>query len=228
MTATLTRPPPPLPDVAATPPIPSAGDPVRAFADGLVKFTFDDIDRLVRAHVLPEDSTVELLGGLFVYRDCGSSKGEPGMASFEHDFSVTQIGKLNLGINTAARHIRPQVTLRLAEDYGPVPDAIVLRGPATDYRTRAPAAADVLCLIEVADTSYHRDAGPKLAAYARAGVPQYVIVDFRNRTAEVRAGPDAAAGTYPPPTVVGPEGVLTLRVGDDGATFAVPLADVLP
>jgi hypothetical protein len=227
MTAILTRPPASIPP-AAPRPAPPAADPVRAFQDGLVKFTFDDIDPLIRAHVLPEDSTVELLGGLFVYRDCGISKGEPGMASFEHDFTGTQIGKLGVGIDTAERHIRTQVTLRLAEDYGPVPDAIVLRGPATDYRTRAPAAADVLCLIEVADTSHPRDAGPKLAAYARAGVPRYVIVDLRNRTAEVYAGPDAAAGTYPPATIIGADGVLSLRVGDDGQTFAVTLADVLP
>ena len=55
-----------------------------------------------------------------------------------------------------------------------------------------------------------------------------MIVNLRNRTAEVYAGPDAAAGTYPPPTIVPADGVLTLRVGGDGEMFPVPLADVLP
>jgi hypothetical protein len=224
MTATLTGPPP----VTVLPPPSPPHDPVQAFRDGLFKFTSADAERMVKLGVLPEDSSVELLGGVFVHRDCGSSKGEPGVAGIEHDYVVRMIGKLDRHIDGPGRHLVTQLTLRLSDDYDPVPDAMVLRGPAIEYRARQPDAGDVLCLIEVADNSYARDAGEKLAAYARAGVPQYVIVNLRDRTAEVYAGPDPAAGTYPPPLVVrGDGGTLLLRVGE-GETFSVELATLLP
>jgi hypothetical protein len=198
MTATLTGPPP----VTVLPPPSPPHDPVQAFRDGLFKFTSADAERMVKLGVLPEDSSVELLGGVFVHRDCGSSKGEPGVAGIEHDYVVRMIGKLDRHIDGPGRHLVTQLTLRLSDDYDPVPDAMVLRGPAIEYRA--------------------------LAAYARAGVPQYVIVNLRDRTAEVYAGPDPAAGTYPPPLVVrGDGGTLLLRVGE-GETFSVELATLLP
>jgi hypothetical protein len=103
---------------------------------------------------------------------------------------------------------------------------MVLRGTLEQY-TDLPTAADAWCVVEVADSSYERDAGDKLAGYARAGVVQYVIVNLRNRTAEVYTNPDPAAGTYPPPQVVTAGQQLGLRVGE-GDVFPVLLADILP
>ena len=221
MTATLTRPPIPVP--VATP----VQDPVQAFRDGLFKFTGDDVATLVKVGILPEDASVELLGGVLVYRDCGSSTGEPGVAGIGHDYVVRLLGKLDRVVDTADRHMVTQLTLRLREDYDPIPDAMILRGPTAAYRDRQPRPADVLCLVEVADSSYARDAGEKRTAYARAGVPQYVIVNLRDRTAEVYADPDPDAGTYPPPRLVQGGDAIFLRVGP-GETFPVDLATLLP
>jgi hypothetical protein len=224
MAATLTRPPP----VVVAPPPASPTDPVQALRNGLVKFTADDAARMVELAVLSEDSTVELLGGLLVHRDCGSSKGDPAAAGIEHDYVVRMIGKLDRHIDADDRHLVTQLTLRLDADDSPIPDAMILRGPTTAYRGRQPEPRDVLCLIEVADSSYARDAGEKRFAYARAGVPQYVIVDLRNRSAEVYADPDSAAGSSPSPQIVqGDGGRLPLRVGED-ESFAVDLASLLP
>ena len=110
---------------------------------------------------------------------------------------------------------------------GPDPDGLVHRGPVTACRGRIPRVDDVLCLIEVADSRHARGSIDKLAAYAAAGVPQYVIVDLRRRAVEVYAEPDRAAGTYPPPTVVPADGAIPLRVGE-AETVALPLTDVLP
>lgn len=130
-------------------------------------------------------------------------------------------------VNTAARHLRTRSTLICAETHAPIPDAAILRGALNDYRGRLPTAADAWCVIEVTDASYGRDAGEKLEAYARAGVQQYVILNLRNRTAEVYLTPDRAAGTYPLPQIVAADQVLDLRVGED-EFFQVPLANVLP
>jgi Uma2 family endonuclease len=82
-------------------------------------------------------------------------------------------------------------------------------------------------VIEVADSSYEKDAGEKLFGYARAGIPQYIIINLRNRTAEVYTNPDQASGTYAAPQIVSPQQSLPLRVGE-AEFFAVSLVDLLP
>jgi Uma2 family endonuclease len=61
----------------------------------------------------------------------------------------------------------------------PEPDAAVVRRGIDDYLDHPPAATDVLCVIEVADSS-SRDVGPKLATYAGAGIAHCVVVHLVN------------------------------------------------
>ena len=233
MTATLTAPPVVIPSVApaAIPPAPAVVWPPTSpelleFRASLVRFTWADMQKMWEAGILYEDSSTELLDGLLVYRDRGSTGGVGMATGTGHEWTVGQVGELGRQIERPNWHVRTQATLRMSDTYSPVPDGMILRGPLADYRRRPPTPADVLCLIEVADSSYARDAGEKRDAYAAAGVPQYVIIDLRRRLAEVYAGP--AGGTYPPPAIVAADGALMLRVGDDGQTVDVPLADLLP
>ena len=77
---------------------------------------------------------------------------------------------------------RCQVTFRLAEGFTPDPDFTLLRYRADGYRgDNRPTAADVLLVIEVADSSLARDLGPKSLAYAQAGVPELWVVDLPHR-----------------------------------------------
>jgi Putative restriction endonuclease len=71
----------------------------------------------------------------------------------------------------------------------PLPDAVILEGPDTIYGTRLARADDVALLVEVADTSYARDSGPKLRRYATFRIPVYWIVDLNRRLVEVRGQP---------------------------------------
>ncbi len=205
----------------------TAADELRSFIAGLVRFTVEDATRMTQLGILPEDGSVELLDGLLARRMCGPAKGDPHVEGDDHNFAVAAIGNCAAQINTSARHLRTQSLLIVTDSYAPYPDAVILRGPVTDYRGRRPVATDALCAIEVADSSYERDAGPKLAAYAAAGIPQYVIIDLRRRLAEVYADPHPATGTYPPPLVVSADGTVGLRIGD-GQTFPVRLAELLP
>lgn len=56
---------------------------------------------------------------------------------------------------------------------------------------------------------------------------QYIIINLRNRTAEVYANPAAAAGTYAPPQIVAQGQSLALHIGE-GEMFQTPLDDLLP
>ena len=78
--------------------------------------------------------------------------------------------------------------LRLGQ-WRPLADTIVLRGPKLTYGTRLARAADVALLVEVSDTTYAKDSGPKLRRYATFRIPVYWIVDLNRRIVEVRTGP---------------------------------------
>jgi Uma2 family endonuclease len=71
----------------------------------------------------------------------------------------------------------------------PLADGIVLRGPKATYGTRLARAGDVALLVEVSDTSYAKDSGPKLRRYATFRIPVYWIVDLNRRLVEVRTQP---------------------------------------
>ncbi len=203
--------------------------PPQEFVDGrwkLPRFTRKDAEALVRLGIIPEDASTELLNGAIVLKDRADRGQDITMIGNEHRKAVERISALRKRIDDARRHVESQQPLVCTETHVPEPDFMVLRGPLDDYAD-LPMAADAFCVVEVADASYERDAGEKLTAYARAGVAQYIILNLRNRTAEVYAAPDTAAGTYPPPLVVTAEQSLTLRVGD-GETLDVLLRDLLP
>jgi Uma2 family endonuclease len=192
----------------------------------VARFTRSEALDLVRLGIIPEDASTELLNGLIVLKDRAATGQDPTMIGNDHSISVERFSNLRSVINSAVRHVRSQQPLVCGETHVPEPDFMVLRGTLDDY-TDLPTAADAWCVVEVADASYERDAGDKLAGYARAGVRQYVIINLRSRTAEVYTNPDVNAGTYPPPHVVSAEQSLSLRVGE-GEYFTVPMRDVLP
>ena len=197
---------------------------------GPVRFTVSDALKMVQHQILPEDARIELLDGLLVYRDrfdLGGGGGGQIVPGVKHSFVIKALTQLTFRINNARRHLMTQDTLICSDTHAPICDGTILRGTLDDYRDRLPTAADALCVIEVADSSYERDAGEKLIGYARAGVAQYVIINLRSRTAEIYTTPEAAAGTYPPPQVVAEGQTLSLRIGED-EFYSVELAALLP
>ena len=77
----------------------------------------------------------------------------------------------------------------LARRWRPIPDVVILRGPKRAIGTRLARARDVALLVEVSDTTYAKDSGPKLRRYASFRIPVYWIVDLNRRIVEVRTGP---------------------------------------
>ena len=77
-------------------------------------------------------------------------------------------------------------------DSVPQPDIVWIR--RGDYRLKRPSAADVLLLVEVADSSLAQDRGRKSRIYAEAGIADYWIVNVPDQCIEVRRDPEV--GTY--------------------------------
>jgi Uma2 family endonuclease len=103
-------------------------------------------------------------------------------------------------------------------DSEPEPDIMVLK-PASD-RQRLPEPADVLLLIEVADSSLRYDRTCKLPLYASSGIPEVWLIDLNARVAEVHRQP---VGTgYE--TVTTPNPLIPLAFPD----LTISLDDILP
>jgi Uma2 family endonuclease len=84
----------------------------------------------------------------------------------------------------------PQNSIRLDRWNVPQPDFAVLRRRPDFYRTgERPGPADVLLLVEVADSSLKYDQRVKLPLYARAGIPEFWIVDVKRRILHAHRAP---------------------------------------
>jgi Uma2 family endonuclease len=98
-----------------------------------------------------------------------------------------------------AARVRGQLPIDVApvdrERNEPEPDFALLAEKKMEYRQRHPRGDELLLLIEVADTSQRRDKIQKRDLYARAGVPEYWIVDLPARRVLVHRNPVAGAYT---------------------------------
>jgi Uma2 family endonuclease len=129
---------------------------------------------MAEAGILGEDDRVELIEGEIVQMSPIGSR---------HVAFVMNLGRLltlRLGERAFVSVHSPVV---LTADTDPQPDLAVLRPRA--YKERKPHADDVLLLIEAADTSLAYDRTTKLRLYARAGIPEYWIVDCTAESVEV-------------------------------------------
>jgi Uma2 family endonuclease len=79
--------------------------------------------------------------------------------------------------------IRVQGPLRLGLDSLPEPDVAVVRGAPRDFIEGHPRTADLV--VEVSDSTLRLDRGRKLRLYARAGIPEYWLVNLSDACVEV-------------------------------------------
>lgn len=117
--------------------------------------------------------------------------------------------------------VRPQLPLALGEMSEPEPDLAVVPGAPRDYREGHPSTA--LLVVEVAESSLSFDYGVKKALYARAGIPEYWIVDLVARAVEVYRSPHGA-DYRDHRTLGGRDSIAPLA----GAGARIAVADLLP
>jgi Uma2 family endonuclease len=133
----------------------------------LRRWTREEYDRMVDAGILREGEKVELIDGEILHK---MTQGEPHATGvWLAQYALQQ----SFGPGFAVR-----VQLPLAPDdfSEPEPDLAVLRGSPRDYDGVHPPAA--LLVVEVADTSLGFDRRRKAGLYARAGIPEYWVVNL--------------------------------------------------
>lgn len=90
--------------------------------------------------------------------------------------------------------VRAQCSIGIPElDGAPEPDLVWARGK--DYSRGRPLPADVLLLVEIADSSLAYDRGEKASMYAVAGIADYWVVNVPELCVEIFRQPKAAAYT---------------------------------
>ena len=191
----------------------------------LLPLSVEQYDRMIEEGILAEDTGVELLDGVLVRKDRGDAGGNPIAVGEVHAYVVKQLAYLGLRLDPARLHLQTQQPVVIPGAGEPEPDAAIVLRPIT--AGGKPRAEDVSCVIEVAGTSLGRDRTTKLRHYARGGIPQYVILDLHDRTAEEYLEPDAQAGTYGRRIAHAAGARLRLRLGG-GDGLEVALADLFP
>lgn len=152
-----------------------------------VHWTLSDYDRMIEAGLF--DGAVRRRAEL-VY---GEVREKPPIGP-GHEDAVTRLDDWSR--DSVPRHkvrVRVQCSVGLAElESAPQPDIawVVPR----DYSRSRPTAAEVLLVIEVAESSLAYDRGAKADLYAAAGIPEYWVVDLPAQVVEVYREP--VAGHY--------------------------------
>ncbi len=112
----------------------------------------------------------------------------------EHAWVIRELTELNPRLRRFGCHMQIQLPVSLPPWNEPEPDSAIVIGTKDDYRGRHPGAKDVLCVIEVADSSLHRDRTTKLRIYAASGIRHYFIVNLPDRMVEWHTRPIAGHG----------------------------------
>ncbi len=143
------------------------------------RFTVEEFHRMGEAGIFHEDDRVELIDGQIVQL---SPIGRP------HAYAVTMLNNLLASRLAGRALVSPQNPVHLFRDSEPLPDIVLLR-LRSDYKNVDVGPADVLLLVEVADSSLRYDRVVKLRLYARAGIPEVWIVDVAGGRVEVYRRP---------------------------------------
>jgi Uma2 family endonuclease len=134
----------------------------------LRRFTRAEYHAMAEAGVLDSEEKVELIDGrIYTMFPLGSW----------HSASTLRLEKkltLIYGDDALVSTVHPVL---LGENSEPEPDILVLRSRGDYYGTAQPQAADVILLIEIADSSRVFDLGAKHDLYAQHGIPEFWVVD---------------------------------------------------
>jgi Uma2 family endonuclease len=143
------------------------------------RLSLDDYERMADAGILTRESHVELIEGVIV---------DVAPIGSRHAGVVDQILRLVAGQLTSAI-LRVQNPIRLGNYSEPEPDIALLKPRNDFYKKSHPQSADILLIIEVADSSIDYDRKIKIPLYAEHGVPEVWLIDLNLKQIEIYLEP---------------------------------------
>jgi Uma2 family endonuclease len=136
-------------------------------AEGLPRrrFTIAEVEAMVAAGVMEEDERVELIGGELVPMSPKGNHHEVMKAALLRRWYRAVPDDLDLV---------PETTFRLSEDTYLEPDVVIYPRASG---LRGLTGANVLLVVEIADSSLRYDIGRKAALYASFGIRELWVID---------------------------------------------------
>jgi Uma2 family endonuclease len=150
-------------------------------ADKPRKFSFTEFEQMSDLEMFA-DQHLELLNGEITVK---------GMQSPRHAYAVQTLDetlKELLEKKATVAVQLPSVLLSPPPDFVE-PDIALRIPPRSRYATENATSAETLLVIEISDSTLHRDQTDKLEAYARNEIPEYWIYNLHNNTLEVHQKP---------------------------------------
>jgi len=144
------------------------------------RWTTDAYDRMVAHGLFSPGEHVELIDGEVVNMTPQGSA---------HATAVLLMQRQLQSVFGIGFHVRPQLPLVADLRSEPEPDISVVRGDVRDYSEIHPSARETVLVVEVADSSLEYDRVTKGGLYARAGIPEFWIVNLIDLQLEVYRGP---------------------------------------
>ena len=139
--------------------------------------------QMIESGIIREGEKVELiLGQIFTM----AAKGT------RHTVATTRlIAELPMLIQRRAV-VRCQEPITLPNNTEPEPDIAIARLRSDDYINSHPAPADIILVIEVADSTIKFDRETKAPLYAAAGISEYWIVNLIDNRLEIYRQPEGS------------------------------------
>ena len=180
----------------------------------LRNFSRLEYDKMIDAGVLGEDEHVELVGGAIVEM---SPEGP------HHAGTIDLCAEVLRRVFGSGFTVRVQHPIVIDPDCEPEPDLAIVAGDPRSHLGAHPRSAALV--VEVAESSLAFDRREKALLYARAGIPEYWIVNLADRIVEVHRDPSPKGYRRVESLAVGEE-IVPLAAPDAGAIVAI--ASLLP
>ena len=142
--------------------------------------------QMIESGIIREGERVELISGQIFTM---AAKGT------RHTVSTTRLLKKLLSLIEERAIVRCQDPITLPKNSEPEPDIVIARLRADDYVDSHPSAADIILIIEVADSTIKFDREIKAAIYAAAGVSEYWIFNLLDDRLEIYRQPEGSIYT---------------------------------
>lgn len=169
------------------------------------RFTREEYEQLVKQGYFHPEEKVELIEGILY---------EMAPQSSSHATGVRGSNEALRSVFSKGYDVRSQLPLALGFDSEPEPDVAVVSGTWRDYSHTHPTTA--ILIVEVADSSLIHDRKRKTRLYARAGIPEYWILNLVRWCLEVYREPKD--GVYTSHVI--------LREGDSVSPLSRPEASI--
>jgi Uma2 family endonuclease len=144
------------------------------------KLSISDYHRMGEAGILREDDRIELIHGELI---------EMAPIGSRHMATVTRLTHVLIAAVGSNAIVSTQNPISLPPDSEPQPDIALLK-PRNDYYAESlPGPADVLLLIEVADTTLAYDRDVKLQLYGQHGITEVWLIDLQRSAIPIYRDP---------------------------------------